>query len=202
MPPITQKDLDQYKVLMPHDEKLQSLTLFELLQNVDNSNVDYSKITYKDSGLLEGSTWSCVEGIGFVVFDCVCLVLGAVSLRSSVTSEVAEDIAKAVEPVVPKLEQYIKTIKAAESSKTDIAWAVFGVISTIYSGSCLGAVLSSFLGSLTWYNSILYGATAMGTILAACFTDGAAEVGIIVVELATAGFLVQDSINCGEACGY
>ena len=90
----------------------------------------------------------------------------------------------------------------ANASKTSIAGAVFGVISTIYSGGCLGAVISAFLGSLTWYNAVLYGATALGTIMAAVATDGAAEIGIIVVELATAGFLVSDSINCAEACNY
>ena len=84
----------------------------------------------------------------------------------------------------------------------DVATAVFGVISTIYSGACLGAVLSAFLGSLTWYNAVLYGATALGTIMAALATDGAAEIGIIIVELATAGFLIGDSIKCVDACSF
>ena len=93
-------------------------------------------------------------------------------------------------------------MSAAESTKFEVATAVFGIVSTIYSGGCLGAVLGAFLGSLTWYNAILYGATALGTIVAAVATDGAAEIGIIVVELATAGFLVSDSINCAKACSY
>ena len=57
-------------------------------------------------------------------------------------------------------------MSAAESSKTEVAGAVFGIISTIYSGGCLGAVVSAFLGTLTWYNAMLYGATALGTIMA------------------------------------
>jgi hypothetical protein len=38
--------------------------------------------------------------------------------------------------------------------------------------------------------------------MTAVATDGVAEIGIIVVELATAGFLVGDSIKCADACNY
>ena len=111
-------------------------------------------------------------------------------------------MAKAAAPVMSQMEKYIATMAASTSSKTDIATAVFGIISTIYSGGCLGAVLSAFLGSLTWYEAALYGVTAMATIVAALATDGAAEIALIVIELATAGFLVNDSINCVKACNY
>ena len=198
---ITQETFKAYQALNPHDSRLQKLTLDELYANTGSGQVDWDKITYKP-GLLRGSEWDCGLGIGYVVFDCVCLFLGAISLRSSLTSEAAEDIAKAAEPVANKLEGYIKTMSAAASTKTEVATAVFGVISTLYSGSCLGAVISAFLGSLTWYNAILYGATALGTIMAAVATDGVAEIGIIVVELATAGFLIGDSIKCADACSY
>jgi hypothetical protein len=198
---ITPETFKAYQALNSHDSRLQKLTLEELYQNTGSGQVDWNKITYKP-GLLRGSEWDCGLGIGYVVFDCICLFLGAVTLRSSLTSEAAEDIAKAAEPVANKLEGYIKTMSAANASKTEVATAVFGVISTLYSGSCLGAVISAFLGSLTWYNAILYGATALGTIMAAVATDGAAEIGIIIVELATAGFLVGDSIKCADACSY
>ncbi len=202
---ISGRDLHAWKVANPHDARLQKLTLTELLEHVDSHKVDYSSITYEGTRhelLLASSGWNCALGIGYVVFDAVCLFLGAASLRSSLTAEAAEDIAKAAEPVASQLEKYIKTMSAAESSKTEVAGAVFGIISTIYSGGCLGAVVSAFLGSLTWYNAMLYGATALGTIMAAVATDGAAEIGIIVVELATAGFLVEDSIKCASACNY
>lgn len=142
----------------------------------------------------------CALGIGYVVFDCLCLFLGAASLRNSLTPKAASDMAVAAEPVANQITKYVKTISAADSSKTDVAAAVFGVISTIYSSGCLGAVLSAFLYTLSWYQAVLYGATALGTIMAAVATDGAAEIGIIVVELATAGFLVADSVKCADAC--
>ena len=201
---ITPEVFKAYQALNPHDQKLQALTLDELYEHTGTGLVDWESITYKPANpaLLGDSGWDCAKGIGYVVFDCVCLFLGAVSLRSSLTAEAAEDIAEAAKPAANQLEKYITTIAASSSSKTDIATAVFGVISTLYSSSCLGAVISAFLGSLTWYNAVLYGATALGTIMAAVATDGAAEIGIIIVELATAGFLVSDSIKCAEACSY
>ena len=201
---ITPEVFKAYQALNPHDQKLQALTLDELYEHTGTGLVDWESITYKPSNpiLLGDSGWDCAKGIGYVVFDCVCLFLGAVSLRSSLTAEAAEEIAEAAKPAANQLEKYITTIAASSSSKTDIATAVFGVISTLYSSSCLGAVISAFLGSLTWYNAVLYGATALGTIMAAVATDGAAEIGIIIVELATAGFLVSDSIKCAEACTY
>ncbi len=198
---ITPETFKAYKALNPHDTRLQALTLEELYANTGTGQVDWNKVTYKPE-LLQSGEWDCAKGIGYVVFDCVCLFLGAVTLRASVTAEAAEDMAKAAEPVASQLEKYILIMSDANSSKTAVATAVFGIISTIYSGSCLGAVISAFLGSLTWYNAILYGATALGTIMAAVATDGAAEIGIIIVELATAGFLVGDSIKCKEACSY
>lgn len=199
---INRESFSAYKVLNSHDARLQSLTLEELLKNTSGRSVDYSNITYssKPQAMLTASAWDCGLGIGYVVFDCLCLLLGAVALRSALTAEAAEEMAEAAKPVANKLTKYVEILAASESTKTEVATAVFGVISTIYSGSCLGAVLSAFLGSLTWYQSILYGATAMGTIVAAVATDGFAEIGMMVVELATAGFLVNDSIKCHEAC--
>lgn len=203
---ITPESFQAYKALYPDDKRLQELTLDELYHRLGSGNVDWRNIYYTDdedhfsTELLEIPP--CPLGIGYVVFDCVCLFLGAISLRSSITAEAAEAIAEAAEPAVNQISKYIKTISAAESSKFEVASAVFGVISTIYSAGCLGAVISAFLGQLEWYQAVLYGATALGTIMAAVATDGAAEIGIIVVELATAGFLVDDSIKCAQACSY
>ena len=202
-PVLTNAIFEEYKALYPDDAKLQALTMDEMLRATAGVKVDFNTLTYpgEAAGLL-GDGWSCAEGVGYVVFDCVCLFLGAATLRSSLTAEAAESMAKAAAPVMSQMEKYIATMAASTSSKTDIATAVFGIISTIYSGGCLGAVLSAFLGSLTWYEAALYGVTAMATIVAALATDGAAEIALIVIELATAGFLVNDSINCVKACNY
>ena len=63
-----------------------------------------------------------------------------------------------------------------------------------------GAVLGAFLDSLTWHSAMLYGFTAMGTIIAALATDGAALIAEVVVQLATFGFLVVDTTYAVGAC--
>jgi hypothetical protein len=205
---ISPASFQAYKALYPNDKKLQALTLEELYQQTGQGTVSWGSINYEgmDDNHTEPAILKdispCALGIGYVVFDCVCLFLGAIALRSSVTAKAAAQMSEAAEPAINQISKYIKTISAAESSKMDIASAVFGVISTIYSAGCLGAVIGAFLGTLEWYQAVLYGATALGTIMAAVATDGAAEIGIIVVELATAGFLVDDSIKCAEACSY
>jgi hypothetical protein len=144
----------------------------------------------------------CEKQIGYVIFDCVCLMLGAAELRAGLTAEAAEEMAEAAKPVLSKMEEYVVTIASEESSKTEVAGAVFGVVSTIWSGGCLGAVVSAWLKTLSVGNAILYGATALGTLLAAFATDGAATIGMIVVELATCAWLVEDSVKCADACSY
>lgn len=199
---INQHTLAAYKALNPDDSYLQALTLDELLQHVGSRHVDYSKITFDSLPTFTATSTSCPVAIGYVVFDCLCLFLGACSLRAAYTEKAAAAMAEAVEPVINKFSKYILTIKSADSSKFEVASAVFGVISTIYSGGCLSAVLKAFIGSLEWYQGVLYGATALGTIMAAFATDGAAEIGLIVVELATAGWVISDSITCADACSY
>jgi len=148
------------------------------------------------------SAVACGKQIGYVIADCVFLALGAGEARAALTGEAAEEIAQAAEPVISKLEQYIVVIADKEKSTKEVATAVFGVISTIWTGGCLGAVVSSWLGTLTLGDEILYGASALAILLAACATDGLAEIGAIAVELANAGWLVDDSIKCVDACSY
>ena len=144
----------------------------------------------------------CEKKIGYVIFDCICLLLGAAECRAALSEEAAEEMAEAAKPVLSKMEQYIITLADEEASTRDKAQAVFNVGSTIWSGGCLGEVVSAWLGTLTFGDKVLYGATALATLLAMFATDGAAEIGVVAVELATAGWLVDDSIKCSEACSY
>ena len=145
---------------------------------------------------------ACLKQSGYVIFDSICLFLSAAEVRASLTAEVAEEIAEAAKPVLSKLEQYIVTIAAKESTTTEIGTAVFGIISTIWSGGCLGAVMGKWLGTLDLGQEILYSVTAVATITAACATDGLAEIGLMAVALANAGWLIDDSVKCIDACSY
>jgi len=113
---------------------------------------------------------------------------------------VAEAVGNAAKPSLSAIETIIADITAESATITDVAWGVYKILKTIYSAGCLGAVIDAFLTSLSYWQKILYGATALGTIVAAVATDGVAFVGEIVIELATFGFLVDDSIKAVEAC--
>jgi len=145
---------------------------------------------------------ACEKQIGYVIFDCVCLMLSAEEARSALTAEAAEEMAEAAKPVLSKLDQYIATMASKESSATEVATAVFGVVSTIWTGGCLGEVVGKWLGTLDLGQKILYSVSAVATLTAAFATDGAAEIGVIAVELATCGWLIDDSVKCAEACSY
>ena len=102
MQQISQKQLDQYKLFFPKDARLQALTVEELIANTDGGIADWDKLPHWSSAL-EASVWKCSEGIGFVIFDCVCLFLGADGLRAGATEAEAEAIAEAAEPVLSKM---------------------------------------------------------------------------------------------------
>ena len=76
----------------------------------------------------------CEKQIGYVIFDSVCLMLGAAELRAGVTVEVAEEMAVACKPVISKFDSYILTIASKES--IDIATAVFGLCLRFGARSC------------------------------------------------------------------
>ena len=199
---LTQEQLENYKSLFPNDERIQAVTLEELIKNT-NGKVDWSNLPLsKEVGNIPSMAddFSCIEAVGFVVFDALCLALGGVGLRADLSGDVAEAVGNAAKPSLSAIETIIADITAESATITDVAWGVYKILKTIYSAGCLGAVIDAFLTSLSYWQKILYGATALGTIVAAVATDGVAFVGEIVIELATFGFLVDDSIKAVEAC--
>jgi len=214
LPPVTQEQLDAFKKEYPDDMRLRALTLKDLLDNTGGGVISWpflhdqnikalrQKIKARSASRSKAmdSTLTCAMDVGFVIYDCVCLAIGGVALRAGASAETAEAIADAAAPVLSKVEQYIAQIAAEDASYTDMAWAVFNILKTIWNGGMLSAVLGAFLDSLSWYYYILYAATALATIIAAFATDGLAFVAEVVIELATFGFLVADSITAVDAC--
>jgi hypothetical protein len=213
---LTQEQLNHYKSQFLNDRKIQALTLEELIKNTNGGKVDWSNLPISTDevdnqfsvvarastsmAMMAVETSDCQVAIGYVIFDAICLAVGGVGLRASASRATAESIAEAARPVLSQLEAIIATMAAEGASLTDIAQGVFAILKIIWSRGCLGAVLSAFLDSLTWYYAILYGATAMATIVAAVATDGVAFVAEVVIELATFGFLIADSVNAVKAC--
>ena len=204
MSAITQEQWDAFKKQFPDDQRIQAVTFEELLANTDGGKVDWENPPVTNvlrADLESGVAISeCQLWIGFVVFDVICLAVGAVGLRSGASKSTAEAMARAAKPVMNKLQTIIAKMAAQGATKMDLAKGVFDILRTIWSGGCLGAVVSAFLGTLTWYYALLYGATALATIVAALATDGVAFIAEVVILLATFGFLVADSINCARVC--
>ncbi len=201
---ITQETLDMFKKEFPNDAKIQALTLDAVLQHAETTTIDWSRLSggvpQHTIQLQSISITPCQKAIGYVIFDAICLALGAVSLRSSVKASTVEAMAEAAAPVLSKIETAVAKMAAEGASYTDMAKGVFTILQTIYSGGCLGAVFSAFTASLSWWDMVLYGLTGMATIVAALATDGAALIAEIVIELATFGFLVSDSVKAVQAC--
>ncbi len=201
---FTQVQWDNYKSHFHSDEKIQAVTFEELLENTDGGKVDWENPPIAGGRGLEVQTLAvvneCELQIGYVIFDAICLAVGAVGLRAGVNRVTAEAIAKAARPVLPRIQVIIARIAAEGATYTEMAKGVFDILRVIWSGGMLGAVLGAFTNSLTWYYALLYGATALGTIVAAFATDGLAFVAEVSIELATFGFLVADSVNALKQC--
>lgn len=203
---ITQEHLDAFKKQYLFSEEIQALTLVNLLQNTEGKTVNWESMhtLSSDQDMLstEGSLklTDCQLSIGYVIFDVICLAVGAVGLRSSVRPGTVAAMAQAAAPVLSKIEMIIARMAAPGASTSVLAWGVFDILKTIVSGGCLGAVVSAFTASLTWWDMILYGVTAVATIIAALATDGLAFVAEVIILLATFGFLVSDSVKAVQSC--
>jgi hypothetical protein len=206
MATITQKQLDDFKNLYPSDPVIKDLTLEEILKN-SNGGVNWETIQFPSTNNSVNSLRAkslaltdCQLNIGYVIFDAICLGVGAVGLRATVSGTTIEAIFHAAAPAMAKIELVIAEMAREGASAKDFAIGVFNILKTLYSGGCLGAVFSAFTASLTWWDMILYGISGTATIVAAFATDGLAFVAEIVILLATFGFLASDSIKAYQVC--
>lgn len=195
------EQLETFKSFYPNLAHVQALTLDNVNTAFEGQPVDWNTVTpahFEPSP--DVSIPPCQKAIGFVIFDVISLAVGAVGLRSSVQPSTVKAMAEAAAPVLSKIETIVAQMGAENASTVDIAWGVFQILKTIYSGGSLGAVFSAFTSSLTWWNMILYGVTGTATIVAAFATDGLALAAEIVVLLATFGFLVSDVVAAVNTC--
>ena len=217
MASITQQQLDTFKRLHTGNPQIQALTADVVNANVAGSVVDWNKLNVGTGtgavagtgigiaaiampmGLMSDIT-PCEKAIGYVIFDAVCLALGAVGLRAAVSGATIEAMTRAAAPAMSQIERIIATMAAPGAGVTDYARGIFNILKAIYSGGCLGAVFSAFTSSLSWWDGVLYGITGTATIVAALATDGVAFVAEVVILLATFGFLASDTAKAVDAC--
>lgn len=200
---ITQQQLDDFKKLFPGDQNLQNLSLPAVLHYAEMRPVDWHGLKFGHPRTLAATTATtlteCQKAIGWVIVDCICLGVGAYTLRPTVPASAAENMVRAAAPALSKIEKIVAEISAADSLPKQ-AWGVFKILKEIWNADCLSAVFAAFVDSLSWWDAILYGITGLATIVAALATEGIAFVGEVVILLATAGFLASDSVKAYNAC--
>jgi hypothetical protein len=203
---LTPQHLEEFKRLNPLNPDLQAVTFDQLMAHTDGE-ADWAAVRFDEQPEISAdivpqlfALTNCQMNLGWVVFDVVCLSVGAVGLRSTARAQTVAAMAQAAGPVLSKVETIVARMAAEGASLTDLAGGVFDILKAIYNGGCLGAVVSAFTASLSWWDMILYGVTAMATIIAALATDGLAFIAEVVVLLATFGFLVSDSVKAVQAC--
>lgn len=176
MTTITEYDLATFKSVHPANETIQALTLDEVNANVRDKAVDWNAVELRaETPVAVTSVLSdCQMAVGCVIYDLVCEAIGAVSLRAAASSTTVEAVAHAAAPVMPRIARIIA--KMETGSRRDRAYGGYHILATLYSGACLGAVVSALTASLAWWNMVLYGITAVGTIVAKLDTDGLAFV--------------------------
>ena len=143
----------------------------------------------------------CEMAAGYVIYDAVVLVIGAVGLRASVKASTIEEMAGAAKPVMSAIEEQISIIAHEGSTAFQRARACFGILSTLSGGGMLGAIFKAFQKSLTWWQGLLYGISGLATILAALATDGVAVCAEIVLLLVSFTYLVIDARSAVKTCG-
>lgn len=147
MATITLEQFEFYKNQFPEDEKIQSVTYEELLQNTNGGEVDWKNFPeehiIQPTNLKAIKITDCELSIGFVIFDAICLVVGGVAIRNSFNSATARALVDAAAPAMSAIEKSIARITAA-ASKGEVAKEIFYLFRTLWSADCLGAVLKAF----------------------------------------------------------
>ena len=145
-------------------------------------------------------TDECNIQIGYVVYDCMCLILGATEMRKYANDAEARIIAAAAEPALSGIKLNVLKIADPASNKTDVSGAAYKIVAAIYSSGCLAEVYKTWVGSLPAKSALKYTSKALKALIASFFTDGAALFGIIMIEMATFDYLIEDSISCKDYC--
>ena len=195
---LSQKQLDNFKKLHPTNEKIQKLTLAQVLSNTKGKIADWSalKPDGDDDYISPSDINPCTKKIAWVVYDVICLIVGAAGLRSTANSKTIDAIVKEIETSAEFLRKVIAVLKNTIS----VAKKVYNIARLIKDGGLLGAVFSAFVGSLTWWDFLLYAITGTATIIAVLATDGAAFVAEIVLVLITFAWLVTDIARAIQTC--
>lgn len=182
------------------DNEMKNISYQELMSNTNDGQLDFKKLTLpptlEDSATLQ--SYQCILAVGYVVVDVVCLVLGAVSIRSTINASTVVRVTDIIAPRIPQIVEYAAIIAREGATTFERAKACWGILRVALQSPF--KILSAIFSSLPWYKRALVIAQGCLTITAALVTDGAAIIAEIALELASFGFLVSDSVDAVSAC--
>ncbi|MGF7533016.1 hypothetical protein AAGG74_04635 [Bacillus mexicanus] len=204
-PNITEKQFEEFKSHFPDDAKIQSATFQELLANTNGGNVDWTNLDEVDAiqpQRLNSSALDCGLLWGVVGLDCVFLALGVGEFRSIINRATIKAASAAIEPLEQLLKADIVRLAESTTAKETASLAVKLVLKIALSGgSLVSKILQSLKHTMSWWQWLLFGASAFFTIMAALATDGVALIAIAIAEMALIGVTVSDCINAKKVCG-
>ncbi len=203
---ITQKDLDAFKAHMRNDgnidSSIQSVTLDQLiLHATTRDHWGNSAITLPNPRPARGIATPCQTAVAIFVLDCILVIWGAWGLRAKLSPAAVEEVAVAIEPVLNDIEHQLNSFSDSSVSTFGKAKVIWNIAMLIKNGGMFEAVYHALYKDLTLLDMVLYGVLGLAELSAAFLTDGAALVAEIVVEVASAAFLINDGLKAVEVCG-
>ena len=198
---LKQADLDAFKRQFPNDARLQAVTLDQLAnhgktRDYKGHNAQPSPNPRRARGIFSG----CQMAVADVAIDVLLMIWGAIGIHGKINAAAVEDVAQAIEPKLSEIEEYAKVLSDGNTPTRQKATAIWNIGRLIKNGGMFEAVFHAIVSSLTWWDMVLYGVLGMAELAAAFLTDGAALVAIMVVEIATAGFVISDGAKVVQEC--
>lgn len=202
---LTQENLNRFLSLHPDNPELQAITLDALRKHAegkDPAGSDAQPATLIAAPLPGvAMPTPCQIAVAGLVVDCVLVVAGFVGLHGRISSRAVEEVAIIVEPQVSQIVRLATIIANPDSTKTEIAKAIFSIVKLVYTVGMLEAIVKAIWNSLTPWDAALYGTLALAELVAVLATDGVATIALIVAELAQIGFVISDAFKVKNACG-
>jgi hypothetical protein len=191
------EQLETFKSAFPMQPDVQALTLAQVQERAKAASIDWNQLVLNPPRVVLGRMpfSPCETAIASVVIDIVMIAIGASGLADKITGETVENVAgvlvRELGEDVTELDKMIQAVKDAETDWAK-AKAVFSLLSALKDFGCLGAVIAAIFKSLSWWDMILYGLTALATIIALVATDGVALIAEVAILAMSGAFLIED----------
>lgn len=201
--PIEAEHVERYKTYYPDLDYLQNSTVEHFKAARPDGLIDWHSFTPRELLLQEPEELEvsdCQIAIGYVVFDVICLALAAYGMRAGVSKDVIKAMGREAAPAMSGIQTIVAQLASPAATTADKARGVIRIALALKNTNVLKKCIDVFIGSLTWYNAILFGIGALATVAALVLTGGAATVAQIAVILVSVIFLIEDVASAVKIC--